>query len=218
MMNRCAKLLSKLIHKDQDVSLLKRFLKLKYWNFSWKKKVLLSSLMCYFIAHVLVWTSKWAKTTLSWLALNVLKDFCCLWLFWFCYLHRDSTDSFFIHDLLCLSLQAPIRDKTRKPKLLKPQPRKLILVSRPLPFSALWLLFSCISADIYLDVFLLCDVNWVWWTLAFTAGVFAPSEMAKQQLRICLSVKLCGTQPAFLWLWLTWPSHFLCLHETFQQQ
>lgn len=89
---------------------------------------------------------------------------------------------------------APIRDKTRKPKLLKPQPRKLVLVSRSsffFPAISSVIIILCLQI-LKFHILVFFDGNSITRTLAFTAIVIVPNELTGNNYA-CLSVKLCST-------------------------
>lgn len=89
------------------------------------------------------------------------KEFDLEYLFFFYLLFRligayDSlvliiSTQVFLYEYIFFVHSAPIGDKTRKPKLLKPQPRKLVLVSRRLQQ---YNYHSACSAIVYFDALL----------------------------------------------------------------
>lgn len=111
---------------------------------------------------------------------------------------------FFVHS-------APIGDKTRKPKLLKPQPRKLVLVSTRLQQYNYHLVYAC-SAIVYFNALLFFS----WKLDVASRGVFTVlffNFKIENNNYACFWVKVqeChadGTQSAFSWLSLTEMSFF----------
>lgn len=103
------------------------------------KSTVFSLLLCYFSTYCVVWTPNWKTKNKNKIQMfihdvifvGVHDSFGCF--------HKKKK-KFFFSFLFVYS--APIRDKTRKPKLLKPQPRKLVLVSRSS------FIFSAISSEV----------------------------------------------------------------------